>query len=53
MKNKDRLYGDMEDKLSDASEYGEFISTYHYWVSSEEQKNRAEHLQQLGKTEQR
>ena len=42
-------YGEMEDKLYDVSLYGEFVSTFHYWLSSEEQKNRAQHLQDLGK----
>ena len=43
-------YGkELEDKLNDASLYGEFISTFNYWVSSEEQKNKAKHLQSIGK----
>jgi hypothetical protein len=42
-------FGQMEDKLSDVSLYGEFISTFHSWVSSEEQKNKAQYLQNLGR----
>jgi hypothetical protein len=41
---------ELEDKLNDTSLYGEFISTFHYWVSSEEQKNRVDHLQSIGKS---
>ncbi len=40
---------ELEDKLNDFSQYGEFMSTYNYWISSEEQKSRASHLQNLGK----
>jgi hypothetical protein len=40
---------ELEDKLNDVSLYGEFIATFHYWVSSEEQKNRVQHLQNIGK----
>lgn len=42
--------GELEDKLNDVSPYGEFIATFHYWISSEEQKNKAEHLQSVGKS---
>ncbi len=48
MDRKDN-YGEMEDKLGDISLYGEFIPTFHYWVSSEEQKIRVQHLQALGR----
>ena len=37
-----------EDNLKDASVYGEFVSTFHHWVSSEEQHAKGEYLQQLG-----
>lgn len=40
---------ELEDKLNDISLYGEFMSTFNYWVSSEEQKNKAQHLQSIGK----
>lgn len=48
--NQDNYYGDLEDKLNDTSLYGEFIATFHYWVSSEEQKNKVQHLQAIGKS---
>ncbi|HWQ29804.1 MAG TPA: hypothetical protein VN549_02350 [Negativicutes bacterium] len=48
--NNNDYYGELEDKLNDASLYGEFIATFHYWVSSEEQKNKVQHLQDIGKT---
>ena len=41
--------GELEDKLNDVSLYGEFMATYNYWVSSEEQKNKAQHLQSIGR----
>lgn len=47
--NQINYSGDLEDKLNDTSLYGEFIATFHYWVSSEEQKNKAQHLQDIGK----
>ena len=47
--NQNSYYGELEDKLNDISLYGEFVATYHYWVSSEEQKNKVQHLQVLGK----
>lgn len=48
--NQDKYNGELEDKLNDASLYGEFMATYNYWVSSEEQKNRVQHLQSIGKS---
>ena len=48
--NQNNYYGELEDKLNDASLYGEFIATFHYWVSSEEQKNKVQHLQSIGKS---
>jgi len=48
--NENNYYGELEDKLNDISLYGEFMSTFNYWVSSEEQKNRVEHLQSIGKS---
>ena len=48
MDQKD-YYEELEDKLNDISLYGEFMSTFNYWVSSEEQKNKAQYLQTLGK----
>lgn len=46
-KMEDRLN---EDNLNDISLYGEFVSTFHHWVSSEEQHAKVEYLQQLGNT---
>jgi len=40
---------ELEDKVNDISLYGEFMSTFNYWVSSEEQKNKVQHLQSIGK----
>lgn len=48
--NQNNYYGELEDKLNDTSLYGEFIATFHYWVSSEEQKNKVQHLQAIGKS---
>ena len=44
-----KYYEELEDKLNDISLYGEFMSTFNYWVSSEEQKNKVQHLQTIGK----
>lgn len=48
--DQNNYYGELEDKLNDASLYGEFMATFNYWVSSEEQKNKAQHLQAIGKS---
>ena len=49
--NQNNYYGELEDKLNDTSLYGEFIATFHSWVSSEEQKNKVQHLQAIGKSD--
>ena len=38
---------ELEDKLNDISLYGEFMSTFNYWVSSEEQKTKYSICSQL------
>jgi hypothetical protein len=48
--DQNKYYGELEDKLNDTSLYGEFIATFHYWVSSEEQKNKVQHLQSIGRS---
>jgi len=47
--NQNEYYEELEDKLNDISLYGEFMATFNYWVSSEEQKNKVQHLQNIGK----
>lgn len=47
--NHNDYYEELEDKLNDISLYGEFMATFNYWVSSEEQKNKVQHLQNIGK----
>ena len=37
--------------VEDATEYGEFIASFDAWMTPEEQKKRAEHLQNLGKNQ--
>jgi hypothetical protein len=37
-----------EDNLNDSSLYGEFVSTFHSWVSSEDLHAKGEYLQNLG-----
>lgn len=39
-----------EDNLNDVSLYGEFVSTFHHWMSSEELHAKGAQLQQLGNT---
>ena len=41
-------FGTLEDELVDVSLYGEFVSTFHSWVSSEEQKSKAKELEGIG-----
>ena len=42
MKNRRRLKENMD-------KYGEFISSYFKWISLDEQKEKAEHLERLGR----
>ena len=37
-----------EDNLNDVSLYGEFVSTFHQWISSEDLHAKGRYLQQLG-----
>lgn len=37
--------------IEDETEYGEFIATFDAWMTPEEQKRRAEYLQNTGKKE--
>ncbi len=37
-----------EDNLADVSLYGEFVSTFHQWISSEDLHAKGAQLQQLG-----
>ena len=39
-----------EDNLNDVSLYGEFVSTFHSWTSSEDLHAKGAYLQQLGTT---
>ncbi len=48
--DQNNYYGELEDKLNDTSLYGEFMATFNYWISSEEQKNRVQHMQSIGKS---
>lgn len=47
MKNKKTDFGRMEDELADVSLYGEFVSTFHSWVSSERQKGKVKELEDI------
>ena len=35
--------------VEDATEYGEFVASFDAWMTTEEQKRRAEHLEKLKK----
>lgn len=37
--------------IEDDTEYGEFIATFDAWLTPEEQKRRAEYLENIGKNE--
>lgn len=49
VKKKTNKFDLLEDELADVSMFGEFISSFHRWVSSEEQKSKVEKLQSIGK----
>lgn len=42
---------EVEDKLKDKTAYGEFVSTFHGWVSFEEQNRKAKHIQRITREE--
>jgi hypothetical protein len=46
-------FGKMEDELADVSLFGEFVSSFHRWVSSEEQKSKVKELQNIGRKKKR
>lgn len=46
IKNKDDAY---QDEMADKSMYGEFMSTYNYWLGTDAQRKRAEHLENTTK----
>ncbi len=37
----------LEDELIDKTLYGEYMSTYHYWTSPEEQKKRVKQIERV------
>lgn len=48
MKNRDITKNtNLDDEVEDATEYGEFISTYFAWLSLKEQKNKVEKLENI------
>lgn len=49
MDKRMRKHRKMEDELADFSLYGEFISSFHHWVSSEEQKSKVNELQNISR----
>ena len=48
IKNKDDVY---QDEMIDKSMYGEFMSTYNYWLGTDAQRKRAHHLENITKHE--
>lgn len=36
--------------VEDSTEYGEFVASFDAWLTPEEQKKRANHLERLGKS---
>ncbi len=50
-KQKNHLaYSKLKEKgiIDDVNEYGEFIATFDAWLTPEEQKRRAQHIEDLG-----
>lgn len=41
-----------EDALIDKTAYGEFVSTFHGWISFEQQNKRAKHIVRITKEKQ-
>ena len=37
----------LEDELTDKTLYGEHISTYHHWISAEEQRKRVDYIEDI------
>ena len=47
--SNNKLHNKENGLIEDATEYGEFIASFDAWLTPEEQKKRAEHLQNLKK----
>lgn len=48
MKNPNKTENQqVEDEIEDATEYGEFISSYFAWVSLKEQKKKVDKLENI------
>lgn len=48
MNNKDKKdVNSIEREVEDATEYGEFVSSFFEWMTPEEQKKRAKHLEDI------
>jgi hypothetical protein len=43
----------LEDELADKTLYGEYMSTYHYWTSPEEQRKRVNHIENITENKER
>ena len=49
--DKKNRFGIGKGIVEDTTEYGEFIASFDAWLTPEEQKRRAKHLEDLGKEE--
>lgn len=46
----DKQY-ERQEVLNNTTQYGEFISTYNYWIDLDRFHSRAKYIQKLGRTE--
>ncbi|HHX17708.1 MAG TPA: hypothetical protein GX727_02475 [Clostridium sp.] len=49
MANKNNKNNIKDEKIEDTTQYGEFISSFHQWITPEKQREKARHLAQVTK----
>ncbi|MDQ2084892.1 hypothetical protein RBH29_00380 [Herbivorax sp. ANBcel31] len=47
MSNKNNKNNIKDERIEDTTQYGEFVSSFHEWITPEEQKKKARHLAQV------
>lgn len=51
MANKNNKNNIKDERIEDTTQYGEFISSFHQWITPEKQKEKARYLAQVTKSD--
>lgn len=51
MANKNNKNNIKDERIEDTTQYGEFISSFHQWITPEKQREKARHLAQVTKSD--